>query len=100
MPRPARSPSRYSNSTVWWPCPLCSKSCKSKAGRLRHVRAKHGNATLSLSDVESFETTILDLESEPPVQFRQGSSSPFGQQSAGVDPILPIFGKLTPPQVR
>src|SRR5882757_8721193 len=42
MPHPARSPLRqYSESTIWWECPICSKRCKSKPGRTQHIRSTH-----------------------------------------------------------
>jgi len=69
MPRPPRSPTHYSNSTIWWSCPLCSKLCRSKSGRLRHLRTKHKNVAFSLSDLEAFDASLMspDLVNELPV---------------------------------
>ena len=74
MARPARSPRRYSDSTIQWRCPVCSKLCQSKAGRLRHFRSKHRN-TAPFGD--RFSDELLDLEGElpqTPVQSHQDSS--------------------------
>ena len=41
MPRPPHNPLHYSHSTAQFRCSICSKLCKSKAGRIRHIRSVH-----------------------------------------------------------
>lgn len=64
MPHPTRSPGYYSASTTRWRCPHCPKVCKSKGGRLRHVRQKH-------ADIPDQHCDVLELplpETEPAQQ--------------------------------
>jgi hypothetical protein len=63
MARPPRDPHYYSDSTDLR-CPACSKLCASKAGRVRHIRAKHGSISSELLD--SSDNAVLDLEDDLP----------------------------------
>ena len=51
MPCPPRNPHHHSN---WWHCPVpgCSKWCKSKRGRVQHIRAKHPTYQPEPSNIE------------------------------------------------
>ena len=95
MPHPSRNPSRYSKSTDWCRCPLCSKWCKSKAGQLRHIRAKHRNIFLN-------DPKRKDSLSDSALESRQGTSSSLGQtqsrsQTPRIDTEVPVnFSTLNP----
>jgi len=68
MPRPARNPPRqYSESTTWWECPICSKPCKSKGGRTRHIRQLHGNAIPNNSNPVTMQP-LADQENSSPLR--------------------------------
>lgn len=69
MPCSLRNPRYYLESTIWWPCPFCPKSCRSKAGRKRHIGAKHGNVALHQSQV-----SFNDNASQTPPQVSPPSS--------------------------
>jgi hypothetical protein len=65
MPHPARSPQRrYSESTTWWQCTICSKLCKSKGGRTQHIRRVHGDISSNSADLDGSgdESTALDQD--------------------------------------
>jgi hypothetical protein len=70
MPHPARNPQhQYSESTIWWPCSICSKPCKSKRGRTQHIRQVHGN---------TFDNSItFDETEDEPIQLDHGNLSPI-----------------------
>ena len=76
MPRPARSPSKYSDLVTRWQCPICPKICKSKSGRARHIRQKHGTV--------SSEPILLEM----PNQNLSRSPSPEGIQQIICTPEL------------
>src|SRR5260221_4534170 len=42
MTCPSRNPHRYSESTIWFFCPVCPKGCKSTTGSIQHMCARHG----------------------------------------------------------
>ena len=65
MTRPSRDPHYYSDSTIRWPCSFCSKPCKSKAGRLQHIRAMHASL-LPLDEPESSNAANWEINSESP----------------------------------
>ena len=68
MPHPARSPCQhYSEANIWWNCPFCPKSCKSKGGRIQHICQKHGNVPPP--------SQLSELENELPRTPRQNASS-------------------------
>ena len=76
MTRPSRNPDRYSNSTIWFHCPICSKPCKSKASRLRHIRAKHDTTILDeLEDVANVADRLPQTPSQNSNEF-EGISTP------------------------
>jgi hypothetical protein len=104
MTRPSRNPNYYSGSTDLR-CPACSKLCKSKAGKVQHIRAKHGS--ISHYQSVSSDAAICDLEDDSPqtpVQSCQGSShliatlSRNGNQFKGIEtPDATNFGFATSP---
>lgn len=58
--------------------------CKSKSGRIRHIRAKH--ETISDSNTATLDSDLDGNSSQIPVQSPQGSlhpSSPRSQRSSG-----------------
>jgi hypothetical protein len=83
MPRPPTDPRYYSASTAWWPCPVCPKSCKSKAGRLRHIRAKHG--TMALLNQSEPAADLEDIVTQTPIQSPQGSPPPSSVQFEDIE---------------
>jgi hypothetical protein len=90
MPRPARNPTRYSESILWWKCPICPKLCKSKSGGDRHICQKHGNV--------SSGPVLLEIHNEnlpcssSPDSIQQDIRTPEIEDS----PMPPVFTPETP----
>ncbi len=93
MPHPPRSSLRcYSNSTVWWICPLCPKACKSKGGRTWHISQKHGNFRSN----QSSQPTVFHAETL--ARSHRESSSPDPQEEYMDAPEQTNISSALPPE--
>ena len=84
MPCPPCDPEYYSESTIWWSCSICSKMCKSKSGRIRHIMAVHGTMQANSSTLPDAAFNNL---TEIPLPPSENSLSLQFQQIVTPDPI-------------
>jgi hypothetical protein len=92
MPHPARSPQhRYSESTTWWQCTICSKLCKSKGGRTQHIRRVHGNISSNSANLDRSgnESTALDQDDLSLPRFNGSQDEDMHPEPIDLDFTIP-----------
>lgn len=82
MTRPPRNPQHYSDSPVWWTCPVCLKRCKSKAGGKKHIRAMHKAVS------SNYVNAYLNDAPLPQTPLSERLPSPNQNASTSSDEIL------------